>query len=167
MIPRRGSVPKKLEQTVGMSIPRLPATVRRFVEAGVLVSLAGGLDALLAEGSGYIDDHDEVVALEALETLREAPKLTPREVEGLAAAERGDEPNAGDEANAFSAAMLLASSDDQAHAYLRWLRSVAADYVLHPDFRRDVELLVPELLRHEVISGRRARQIIKEGGGAG
>jgi hypothetical protein len=66
-----------------------------------------------------------------------------------------------------TAARLLAYTDDQAHSYLRWLRSVAADHVFLPDFMAEVKLLVPELLRHEVISGRRARQIIKEGGEAG
>jgi hypothetical protein len=122
-----------------------------------MILLAGEFGALLL-GETY-DEH-EAEALEALEALREPPPLSPGELERLAATEYGSEPARSDEDRALSAARLLASSDDQASRYLGLLRSVTRDYVFHPRFAEEVELLVPELLEHEAISGRRARQLI-------
>jgi hypothetical protein len=158
MISAKRTVPS--QTSIGLSLPRLPADLRRYVESRVLVMLAGGLGAQLA-GANF-DDH-EAEARAALAILHEPPVLTPREWAVLAAEENSTDPNAGDESNAREGARLLASSDEQASLYLGLLRSVCRDYVFHPAFAREVELLVPHLLKHSAISGRRAREIIKEG----
>ena len=63
---------------------------------------------------------------------------------------------------AWRGAWLLAGSE-LAAAQLGLLRAVARELVFSPRFRRPLDALVPELLAHGTLGGRRAAAILKAG----
>ena len=84
--------------------------------------------------------------------------LTGRERRWLAAA--AEAKGMSDVDSAWRGAWLLAGSE-LAAAQLGLLRAVARELVASPRFRRLLDALVPELLAHGTISGRRAAAILK------
>ena len=162
MIGRPRGLPANAENSIGHAIPRLPASLRRHVESRVMVLLAGRLGGLLVGTEGFVgDDEDAVAALDEIHEGVRRSSLSAREQGLLDAAERDLNPMQSDQERALNLAGLVAMDDTQARLYLAWLRNVTASYVFTWAFRREVELIVPELLEHEVISGRKARSLIR------
>jgi hypothetical protein len=153
------------QRQLGKPVPLLPDGFRRAVEADVIVSLAGRVGELMTCRTGFADDHDERKALKALGEISSPLKpssLDPHERRLLSAAEAGppDEAN-GDEANALGLAFAMTGDDEEAAAYLRWLRILTARMFWSPSFIEAVERLVPALLEYEVLSGQQVREILE------
>jgi hypothetical protein len=134
-------------------LPLVPARLRRVLETHVVATLCGQIAEDLVEpearrGSTPAEEHAaEIVNL-----------LTGRERRSLEAA--AESKGMSDADSAWRATWLLAGGD-LAVAELALLRAVARVLVASPRFHRLLDALVPELLAHGTIGGRRAAAILK------
>lgn len=153
------------DSVAGLPAVLWPARTRRQIECRVMVLLAGrmGETFVLGPSSGYFDDADERQALELAEPLMVKPKpssLPPVEARLLALAETGG-PRGGDDEMARNLAMLVGHDEDEAYAFLEWMRRMTARTMYTARrFRDQVEALADELLEHEVLGSRRVRAVL-------
>jgi hypothetical protein len=134
-------------------LPLVPARLRRVLETHVVATLCGQIAEDLVEpvvrrGSTSAEER-------AAETVN---LLTGRERRSLEAAAKST--GMSDADFAWRGAWLLAGSE-LAGAQLALLRAVARELVFSPRFLRLLLALVPELLAHSTIGGRRAAAILK------
>lgn len=133
----------------------MPARLRRILETDVVATLAGQIAEDFVEprsrrGSTPAEDHAEATV----------DLLTGRERRALHVASTRTDEGLSDRELAFRGAWLLAGSQ-LAAAQLALLRAVALELVASPRFLRLLVALVPELLAHSTIGGRRAAAILK------
>jgi hypothetical protein len=152
------AIPDRYLAKIGWPVVRLPAELRRYVERAVMVALVGRMAEALVRPpeTGYVAlPRDELQA----ERLARLATLGVREAKRLAEA---DHELAPDEQRARELVWALAGDVDEGAAYLNWLRAATVSLVRAGEFGRLVEALVPVLLEHEVVSGRLARQVLRE-----
>jgi len=145
----------------GLSV-LLPARVRRSFECSAMVSLAGPTvyevywPADFDEGSYRPDVSDDVPSTWP---RSRAAALTPRETEML---EQADTPAIVDLESAMELAELL-SRGAPMETFLM-LRAETRVMVESSKFRRALDVVVPELVEHRVLPGRRVRELLKKEG---
>jgi hypothetical protein len=136
-----------------------PFKLRRRVEGDICVSLAGDIgERLVWLGSGYIED--SVDEPRAATIALEFAGLSRADAGDLAARERDPTPHTLDEENATNKAYALAG--EEGWALLSYLRPVTKRLLW--DYRDDVAALAEELLKHDVIPGRKVRELLREQG---
>ena len=157
------TIPEADRAKLGLPVILLPTRFRRSIETSICIFLAGDVAEELAEPvvtAGYVPEPEREHESDAERTLRAVEELTARERERLDELEGRTEPMGSDEKNAWHDAWAV---DGEAPGrYLEWLRAVTRSIASQPRFVGAVEALAAELLRREVVGGRRARQIIKQ-----
>ncbi len=138
----------------------LPARLRRRIETSVMVSLAGweAARSIWPPETGYIPVSEDETRAEELARIAVLTSrgLPPSEAAMLEEAAQTETPT--DEDQAIGVCLAWAAGD-AAH-YLSWLRAATAYMVSTSRFRRLVAAMVPELLTHRTLSGRRVRDIL-------
>jgi hypothetical protein len=157
----------KLVNQIDRSLPAVawPADARRTYEVDLISALAGpeGERALAPPRESPLD-------LEPVSRYADDLQAAAADVRQLTACEQRflhdwkgesrDDRRKSDEEFAAGAANLLAGKEAQ--TLLDYYRAVVGRLVLTARFRRLVEALVPELLAHRSVSGRRVREIFQE-----
>jgi hypothetical protein len=149
---------------IDLELPPLawPADIRRSFEVDLAAALAGPLgERALAPPRDR--PADPKLYLQDLQLAAEqVRRLTRRESQTLYRwrTESPDHPRKTDEEVAIESARLLAGRE--AEQLLGYYRAVTARLVELPRFERLVKALVPELIAHRSVSGRRVREIFKE-----
>lgn len=146
-------------------LPLLPTKSRRWLEASVMISLAGGCaeDAYRPPSSGYVaPSADEAATKDFIEkTFDEAFRpLTDAERRRLWLAKATRPELVDDETAAYDDTQLLVGKG-LLPAYLNLLREATRCLVSTPDFAAGLERLVPPLLKERTLSPRTTRLLLK------
>jgi hypothetical protein len=136
-----------------------PARVRRFLEAEILISLAGDCGTELVwpapDGYGFVVTED---GQEATKVSLQSSGLSRSDAEYLATVESDQSPLTSDDKNAGETTWALAGSE--ALQYLGYMRAVTRRMVWA--FRDDIAAVADELLERDAISGQRVRELLRE-----
>jgi hypothetical protein len=137
----------------------LSATVRRPIEHVIMITLAGPIAEELFQppASGYSTASPDELAARRIAV---ASTLTGEE-RALLTAGDSDEPREHDVDTSIRLARGLAAEQNEAMAFLNWLHAATRGIVFTHRFDRLVRALVPELLEHESLGGRRVRAILR------
>ena len=156
-------VPAPFEVDLGswnqyLPISAAPADLRAYVEKRIIAFLAGPIAAVIlyepvGRGAPVREEFDpDAIARQAL------ANLGPRLAELVVAKEESDEPNNGDEANAFELANAFVGPDMGGAFYLEWLRVEARALVVR--YAAAILRVADALERHAILQGDQVAALI-------
>jgi hypothetical protein len=140
----------------------LPSRIRRALEVDVVISLAGPL--------GERTFGPEWATYEPPTPRREtsSDRIGRLSYDDRCLLEMGNDQDRprpdSDETRAHRTVRVLAGDEELALDYLRLLRRVAIGLIVRADVARGVSALVPELLTHGDVGGRRVRELLRATG---
>ena len=124
----------------------IAASLRRRVEHEIMVGFAGGLSEMRATGKNEHEVGTGTVAVDM-----EAANGLP--IHSLIVG--------GDAKMVLTLAEAVSGGDDEASAYLDWLRERTLSLMRQPDFWPSVEVVAEALLERERLNGREVRGIVR------